>query len=270
MEDGRIGVYTLGDIYSKSKTGSYVSYIAKCDDTEQQYLLTEYNLDCLIREKSDLVANRILFIKQNFHLFHCKEIFFNVDLKSNSQIKMTNIPNFISKMYVVEAMNPSLVDCWYQSEEISHQVFKDIGLTLHELHKHGFCYGYLSPLMVVSDTGNWKLRVPPVNPLLDPRIGIAPSFAIARASFRTTDEIRFYFAPEHSSSLISPAWDAWAFGVLVYNFTVLNGGEVFASVSWRDQVRKMRQISGIPEDIVGFFSLESENRQTIEEWMDCF
>jgi hypothetical protein len=101
--------------------------------------------------------------------------------------------------------------------------------------------------MIIVDDRCLGLRVPPLLPQLPPKSGVSPPFAIGRPRYRGIAEIEFYFPPDQGLSVY---WDAWAFGVLLLNFGVLRGGEVFAAVSAADRRRRIQEVLGrAPSDV---------------------
>ena len=242
----RLERYELKSVLRRPKRGSYVSYIATDRSSSDDVIVTAYNLTNIAHGCNSEVAERLRFIRQNFHLFDCVEVFFDSELDSVKQIKTTNVPKFLKTFYVIEPCSTSLADFWAAGNDVTEVHLLDIALTLRELHRHGFCYGFLSPLTVTLGVdGCARLRVPPLNLRMSPSSVMSPPIAKSRANVRTLSEIRFYLPPERETAGTgSCAWDLWSFGVLICNFTFLGGGELFASVSSRDQRMKTQAVLG--------------------------
>lgn len=278
----RLDAYDVKSLLHQSKTGNFKSFLAVSKSTMTEVVLTVYDLTRVANNCNSVVADRLRFIRQNFHLFDCKEVFFDVELDSVAQIKTTNVPKFLSKFYVVEPLSASLTEFWANGNEVTESHMRDIAMTLCELHRHGFAYGLLSPVAVTIDSnGRARLRIPPLNPLLN------DSYAPPHKDSCKMTEQRFYQAPgRETAKKATCADDLWAFGILLCNFVHLGGAELFASVSARDQRMKIQEVLGpapatlgwkkcnvrfsvpeIPDVVRGFLQYEEGKRTKMEEFL---
>jgi hypothetical protein len=245
--------YELRRLFFRPRSGNYVSYIATERGMSTEYILTVYDLSHFEFQNA-ILTERLRFIYQNRHLFHCKTVFFDTELPSVDSIRQTNIARFLRFFYVVEPIARCLCDCGDVSAV--RPLLPGLACFLKTLHAHGFVYGYLSPFTIVADNDRkLGLRVPPLLPIVPPKAGIAPPFPFERPHYRSLSEIELYLPPERE---LTTAWDRWSFGVLLAGMVVLGGGELFAVGKGGDIDRL-----GLPGYVRGFLERRPEDRLSL-------
>jgi hypothetical protein len=271
LEEQPIDGYRLAKVYSRSKSGTYTSFIGREHSSDVDYSITVYDLAQFSRFPGfvSFLAKRLRFIYQNYRLFGCRAVFFDTVIPSPKFIKRTNICRLIHRFYVVEPILPTF-DEYYRTDQtaLSSDIFADLFCILASLHDHGFVYGYLSPGMIFvnASTSKLSLRVPPLLPVFPCRSGISPAVSLggSRSTFLSHASIRFYLPPESGFEGIADmndltvAWDCWSLGVFILNFCVLNGQELFASVSGRDQRARIQEVLGPAPEAFGWGPAEGD------------
>jgi hypothetical protein len=255
--------FELRRLYFRPRSGTYTSYVATERATSVEYLLTIYDL-AAFAFANDLLTGRLLFIYQNYRLFHCRAVFFDVPIISPDSIKATNIPSFLRYFYVVEPLSRCLCDCADAAD--FRWLFAPLASLIATLHAHRFVYGFLSPFtIVVEDDQRVSLRVPPLMPLVPPKAAIAPPFRLKRPHYRSIGEIQNYLPPE---SELAPAWDRWSFGVLLCGLLAVGGGEIFAAGAPRDggAWRRALERVSLPPVVGAFLKVEPCERLALRDF----
>lgn len=241
----RLGEFEFKSRYFTPRCKSYDSYIATSKVNGGDYLMTKYNL-AYINAPKQIVADRIIFLIDNYKMFRCESVFFQTPIPSTSIIVPENIGTKLLYFYVAEPLPiVTLSDYVLENgidQQFLKQYFPNLLNTLSSLHSVKFPYLALSPLTVTIDEKLW-LRPPPLNPYASPKSLMPPSPHAKNSKYAGFDDLRFYRAPEWKS--VPPFWqtDCWALGCMLAEYLIY-GHPIFMSASDTDQMLITQTILG--------------------------
>ena len=241
----RVGEFNILGHYFTPRCKTYDSYIAESKTSQKKYLLTKYNLQ-YINIPTEVIANRIVFLFENYKMFRCEGVFFNNNVPSVDYITPDAIGTKLRYFYVVEPFPMICLADYALNNTVDNDFLKEhlpnVLNTLSSLHSVKFPYLQLSPFTIIYDEKLW-LRPPSIAPYASPKSLLPPPPHDKSSPFRSVDEMRWYRAPEWNA--VPPFFqsDSWSLACIVAEYCLF-GKPLFGATTDTNQQLATQSILG--------------------------